>query len=73
MIAGLGVRENLMCTNVGSLSSLNLSWSNLLYVLIVTGALDWLETPNDSNVYLRDQSLFMNNMAMYNVNTVNNG
>ena len=76
VITGLEVREDLLCTNAGSLthpSSLNLSQSNLLFVLIVTGALDSLETSNDTNFYLRDQSLFMNSMALYNVNNVNDG
>ena len=74
--AGLGIGEDLLCTNAGPLtypSSLNLSQSNLLFVLIVTGVLDGLETSSDTNFYLRDQSLFVNSMALYNVNTVNDG
>ena len=53
-------------------SSVNPTWSNL-FVLIVTGAFDGLEASSDTNVYLRDQSQFMNSMALYNVDTVNNG
>ena len=74
--AGLGVGEDFLYTNAGPLtrpSSLNPSRSNLLFVLIVTGALDGLQTSSDTNVYLRDQSLFMNSMALYNVNIVNDG
>ena len=74
--AGLGVGEDFLYTNAGPLtrpSSLNLSRSNLLFVLIVTGALDGLQTSSNTNVYLRDQSLFMNSMALYNLNIVNDG
>ena len=74
--AGLEVREDLPCTNGRPLtqqSNLNLSWRNLLFVLIITVALDSQESSNDTNFYLRDQSLFMNSMAPYNVNTVNDG
>ena len=74
--AGLGVGKDFLYTNAGPLtcpSSLNLSRSNLLFVLIVTGALDNLQTSSDTNVYLRDQSLFINSMALYNVNIVNDG
>ena len=66
--AGLGVGEDLLYTDAGPLahpSSLNPSQNNLLSVL--RGALDGLETLNITNVHLRDHSLFMNSMALYNV------
>ena len=60
----------MLITNVSQLYN-NLLISSLV-VLVVTGVLDGLDR-RPTNVYLRDLSLLMNSMTLYNVNTVNDG